>query len=555
MELRWYQQEAVEAVWRSMRDGNHPCVVAPTGAGKSLIIAEIARQARKWNGRSIILAHRKELLEQNASKIAKLLPGEKVGVYSAGLKRRDTKPDIIVAGIQSIYKRACLLDARHVCVIDEAHLISPDEGTMYKEFLDELQKINPSLRIVGLTATPYRTGEGSVTDGGILNDICYEVPVRRLLEEGYLCQLTNKPTTQVDMRAVDVRRGEYVAKQMEDAFTQGTRVQTACKEIVSMAADRKSVLVFTCGVNHAQLVADELERLTGEDVGLVTGETEPLLRASTLRRFQDGSLRWLVNVNVLTTGFDAPNIDCIAVMRATVSPGLFAQIVGRGFRIHPSKQDCLILDFGGNCQRHGPLDDPEYGRRVKSQSSREAGDAPVKICPKCQAEIGISCVWCPECGGMVREATEPNHEEKADTNAELLKEDKPPEEFQVIEVSMRRHISKDENKHDTLRVDYLVQREEGGNLSEFTISEWVCLDHEAGVFPRRRAMQWAALHTIAEVEGVQHAEILFLSGAMRTPTRITAKRHEKWWRVIDRQFEDERPTEWTEIELEEEEAF
>lgn len=553
MELRWYQEEAVASVWESMRRGCNPCVVAPTGSGKSLIIAEIARQARKWGGRSIILAHRKELLEQNASKISTLLPGETVGVYSAGLRRRDTKPDIIVAGIQSIYKRACELDARHVCVIDEAHLISPDEGTMYKEFLDELKRINPYLKIVGLTATPYRTGEGSVIDGGMLNEICYEVPVRRLVDEGYLCQLTNKPTTQVDMRAVDIRRGEYVAKQMEDAFTQGNRVQIACREIVNMTTDRKSILVFTCGVAHAQLVTDELERLTGEEVGLVTGETESLLRASLINRFQDGSLRWLVNVNVLTTGFDAPNIDAIAVMRATVSPGLFAQIVGRGFRIHPSKANCLILDFGQNCERHGPLDDPQYGRKPKPDQNRESGSV-VRACPACQEEIPISAIWCPSCGMMVREPSEPKHEEKADTQADLLKAEHPPEDFIVIEVNVARHISRKADKPDTLRVDYLVQREEGGNLSELKISEWKCFNHSEG-WAIRDARKWAALHTIAQIEGVEHGVLLFNSGAMRMPTRIRAKRDGKFWRVIDRHFEDDRPTSWQELEPEEEEVF
>lgn len=354
------------------------------------------------------------------------------------------------------------------------------------------------------------------------------------------------------MRAVDIRRGEFVSKQMEDAFMQGDRVQIACREAVSMSADRKSILVFTCGVVHAQLVADELERLTGEEIGLVTGDTEPLLRSSTLNRFQEGSLRWLVNVNVLTTGFDAPNIDCIAVMRATVSPGLFAQIVGRGFRIHPSKKNCMILDYGQNCERHGPIDDPDYGRKSKRRSSESHGTA-MKPCPGCQQEISIACVWCPNCGMMVMVESEPNHEESADTNANILNAANPPEDFLVIEVSMARHISRKEDKPNTLRVDYLVQREEGGNLSEMKISEWVCLNHDSPV--KYRARRWAAEHTIADVEDVDHGVMLFKAGAMRTPSMITARREGRFWRIVDRRFDEERPSHWKEFELEEEEAF
>lgn len=559
MQLRWYQEAAVEAAWNTIRYGKcNPCIVVPTGGGKSWIIAELVRQTIEvWGGRVLVLQHRKELIEQNAEKIRALLPGVPVGIYSAGLKQKETCHEIVVAGIQSAYKQACAFDRRHIVIVDEAHLIPNSETTMYRTFLDELAAVNPGLRIIGLTATPYRTGEGLVTDGGVLDQICYEVPVRQLIAEGFLCELTSKPSEmKISMEAVHIRKGEYVQKEMEDTFLAGRRVQDACKEIVARCHDRRSVLIFTSGIAHAERVRETLETLTGERVDQVTGQTLPLERAATLDAFKEGRIRWLVNIDVLTTGFDATRIDAIAVLRATQSPGLFAQICGRGFRIDPSKKNCLILDFGGNVDRHGPLDSPMYGR--SSGSMRDGkGEAPMRNCHECAERVPLGNHWCPFCGAMLREPEEqqePKHEAVPDEASHILVE---PEWQFVVEVSMNYHISKKEGRLPTLRVNYVVQAaENGGNLSEKTISEWICIDHDG--YARQKAERWWAEHSHLECPTDIHECITaWKQGALRMPIKILAMQDGRWWRVLDREFETERPTEWHAELVEEEfdEAF
>ncbi len=331
MELRPYQREAVEAVWRYLRerDGN-PCVVLPTAAGKSHIIATICQEAvQRWNGRVLILAHVKELLEQAADKLQRTAPDLPVGIYSAGLKRRDLGYAVTIAGIQSVYEKACDVGPMDLVIVDEAHLIQPgeDEGR-YGQFVRDARVINPHLRIIGTTATPFRMRTGPIcTPNGILNEICYEVSVRELIVQGYLCPLRTKAGTQrPDYDQLHVRGGEFVADEVEALMDDDALVGSACREIVEHTQNRKSVLIFASGVQHGQHIVRVLEQSNKADCGFVCGETPPSDRSAILRRFREGALKYLCNVNVLTTGFDAPNIDCVALVRPTLSPGLYYQM-------------------------------------------------------------------------------------------------------------------------------------------------------------------------------------------------------------------------------------
>ena len=175
MQLRPYQQEAVEAVYEHLRTSDdNPCIVLPTGCGKGVIIAKIVHDAISlWNGRVIILAHVKELLEQNAEKIKAFCHDIPIGIYSAGLNSRDTEENVIVAGIQSVYDKACELGPFDVVIIDEAHLISFEGDGMYRTFLKDMKVINPTFRVVGLTATPFRMKGGLICqEENFLNEVC-----------------------------------------------------------------------------------------------------------------------------------------------------------------------------------------------------------------------------------------------------------------------------------------------------------------------------------------------------------------------------------------------
>jgi len=531
--LRPYQHAATESTWSFLcsRPGN-PVIELPTGAGKSLCLADLARRAVSAAGRVICLAHRSELLTQNAEKMRALLDVP-VGLYSAGLRRWDDASPVVCAGIQSCFRKAALFGARHLCLVDEAHLVA-DEG-MYRTFLDELRAINPRLRVVGMTATPYRLSDGPICrPDGIFQEISYSASVATLIADGFLCPIVSRATETIDVSALHVRQGEFIASEMEAAFL--PKVSSAVREIVSQSSGRRSVLVFCCGINHAEMVAAELERLTGEEVGIVHGQTPPVVRAGFLSAFREQRLRWVVNVDVLTTGFDAPCIDCIAVLRATKSPGLFAQICGRGFRLHPAKANALILDFGGNVERHGPLDSPTYGKMIKPRGDG-TGEGPTKSCPNCEEIVAAGAARCP-CG-FAFPARQPNHEETAGVADLLTAPPSPPEWFEVETVKYSEHRKRNApDAPPTLRADYECRRE-GGNLTE-TISEWVCLEHSG--FAGDKAALWWRARSFAEIPATV-AEATGLTASLGCPRRIQAHREGKFWR-IDAADGIEKPEEW-----------
>ena len=523
MQLRWYQHEAVEAAYNFLctQVGN-PLICLPTGSGKSLVIAEIARRAvEDYKGRVLVLQHRKELISQNADKVRKLI-SIPVGEYSAGLRRYATAEDIVLCGIQSVYNKATLFDARNLIIIDEAHLCSPDDESMYQTFFSDMRAVNPHIRFVGLTATPFRTGEGALCKiNGVFQNLVYDAPIKKLMEEGFLCRVTNKPAVhEVDTSNLHMRYGEFIAREVETLFG-GLATAEACKEILQACVGRRSIMVFCSSVKHAEGVVSTFRTLTDDRIEMVEGGTTPLERAEALSGFVSQDIRILVNVDVLTTGFDAPCVDAIAILRATASPGLFAQIVGRGLRTHVSKADCLVLDFGENIKRHGPIDAIDYGKeRVKGTWTQlDEG----KECPNCQFVNPIRNQAC-QCGFRFS-VRAPKHEEQADTVAQIISE---PERFEVESVVYSRHQK--EGKLPSLRVDYRFS----GNMQNY-ISEWVCLEHSG--FARRKAETWWAIR--CELDAPTSVdEALTLTKAIAVPKSIVAVREGKFWRVVEAEIEE-----------------
>lgn len=522
MQLRDYQQESCDAVWEWLKSGRgNPLVVLPTGAGKSLVIAELCREAvETYDGRVIVLQHRKELIEQNAAKLRSL--GVPLGLYSAGLNRRQINEPVILAGIQSVYSKALDFGRRHLVVIDEAHLVG-QEG-MFQQFLTELSTVNPGLKVVGLTATPFRTGEGSLV-GGLWSGVCYEAKIPRLIADGYLCPITNQPSaTRYETEGLHIRAGEFIESEMAALFDDERKIDGATKEVQQATLDRHSVIVFCSGVNHAFHVA---ERLNG---AVIHGGTLPLERSQILEDFKNGRIKFLCNCDVLTTGFDAPNIDAVVLLRATLSPGLFCQMAGRGFRLHPSKTDCLILDFGGNIGRHGPLDAIDFGK----VTAKGTGEAVEKVCPGCDEAVAAGVRVC-SCG-FIFPPPELKHDETADTASAVLAK---PETFAVSNWVFSRHAKKEPN---SLRVTYFLE----GDL-QTCIEEWVCLEHEG--FARAKADKWWAEHSDDDLDSVSEAlrELgreadridaalaLERDGQVKRPLTITAIRDGRWWRVLSRE--------------------
>lgn len=550
---RYYQSGANAAVWKYLcEDCGNPLAVLPTGAGKSLLIALLIQQARAFDGRVIVLQHRKELIEQNAAELRELMHGVDIGIYSAGLKSRQTTHDVLMAGIQSIYKKAAEIGERHLIIIDEAHLVSEKDETMYGQFLNELKSLNPRCRVVGLTATPFRTGEGPLCGRTkLFQRIVYEAFTGDLIEQGFLCPITNKPAdAEVNTDGIKTRGGEFIESDMQAVFNTEDNVKAACRETIEKCHDRHSILIFASGVKHAEEIAGVISVETNQRVGLVTGETLDMERAGILADFKSQSLRWLVNCDVLTTGFNAKCVDAIAIMRATMSPGLFAQIVGRGLRLHPSKENCLILDFGENIKRHGSIDDKNFGRASEAKRGQAARAAAIngrgKPCPACGLDVPSNAREC-ECGFIFPV----NHQGTSDGSSQLTGQ-MPPEVWNVVSVGWGKHKKRgDDEAPPTLRIDYECRPVDSeGGLLKTKISEWVCIEHEG--FARVKACLWWQARSIAEVPStVDDALSLLNRGAGRMAAQLTTTKDGKYTRIQSCEFVDERPEEWNE-ETEEE---
>lgn len=529
MILRPYQQQAVEAVYRHLRTReDNPVVVLPTGSGKSPIMATLCADAvNLWNGRVLILAHVKELLEQMYHTLHTIDPDLDVGLYSAGLKRRDTEHPVIIAGIQSIYKKACQIDPFDMVIVDEAHCIPPEGDGAYQRFLSESKVVNPHLRVVGLTATPYRMTTGMICrPDHFLNHICFEVGVRELIRDGYLCPLRTKASKErINTDSLHIRAGEFITSEVEELMDTEDRVRAACREILDYTRDRHSVLIFASGVAHGKHIRGVMEELSHTECGFVSGDSPPGWRKKMLDDFKSGTLKYLCNVNVLTTGFDAPNIDCIALLRPTMSPGLYSQMVGRGFRLHPSKQDCLVLDFGGNVLRHGPVD----AIRVR-EPSRNKGEPPAKECPECNELIHAAYMLCPGCGYMFPEPNRGQHDHTA-SQEDVLSEIEV-QEFMVQEVLYSVHTKKGAGPDDpkTMRVQYKV------GFGHY-ISEWVCFEHSG--FAHHKAVQWWSRRCGEPVPSSSGQAVdIALMGFLEEPEKIITQRlpGEKFERIVHYEF-------------------
>ena len=525
MHLRPYQQDAIDAAYRHLRErDDNPVVVIPTAGGKTPILATICRDAvARWNGRVLVVSHVKELLQQAVDKLKQVCPELPVGVYSAGLNRRDTAHRVIVAGIQSIYKRACELDSFDLIIVDEAHLIPTDGDGMYRQFLAEAKVLNPHLRVIGLTATPYRLDAGPICSADhFLNAICYEIGIKELIRDGFLCPLVSKSgVAKVDTSSLHVRGGEFMADEVEDLMDQDAVVEAACREIVDYTGDRNACLIFAAGVKHGRHVAATLLAKHGIECGFVCGDTPAGERDELLARFRGDKasglfprapLRYLCNVNVLTTGFDAPHIDCVALLRPTMSPGLYYQMVGRGFRLHPSKQNCLVLDFGGNVLRHGPVDQI----KVKEKAGTGAGAAPAKECPECHSVVAAGYAACPDCGFVFPVPERQSHEAQA-SDAGVLSGQVTNTKFRVSDVYYSVHTKRGASEGDpkSMRVDYKV------GWHEYK-SEWICFEHEG--YARQKAVAWWKRRSPDPVpDTAERAVELAQCGALATTTAITVR--------------------------------
>lgn len=575
-QLRPYQNDAVQATLRHFRQERSPAVIVlPTGAGKSLVIAELARLAK---GRVLVLAHVRELVEQNHAKY--LAFGLKAGIYSAGLGRKDQDDKVIFGSIQSIaradqefFKDFSLL------IVDECHRVSDEGETQYQHVIGLLQEANPDLAILGLTATPYRLGLGWIYEFNaskkelkssqprFFKKCIFELSIQKMIDEGFLTPPVriDSPVASYDFSSLELKGGRFVISEIEKTLKDQKRITPLIMQnIVDMAKDRQGVMIFTSSVRHATEIMASLPPYVS---ALVVGDTSSQDREETILAFKERKLKFLVNVSVLTTGFDAPHVDVIAILRPTESVSLYQQIVGRGLRLSPGKQDCLILDYTGQahdvfapevgnarpnsqseivavpCPACGHINDfwgikdegeiiEHYGRKCQG-----AFEAPVtgevaacgyrfrfKVCSDCGAENDIAARVCHECAHTLVDADQRLKDVMALKDAHIMRVD-----------SMAFHEFRDKKGRHRLEVDYFDA--DGEVLKEFfdlSTREEI----KAFEFNFLRA-HWRVPGHLPDVRGIR--DVLDLRSRLRMPAYVVARKQKQDWKVREKIFGDVSP--------------
>lgn len=469
---RYYQIEAFESIigYICRNEKMHPLVALPTGTGKSLVIAMLIEYARReWNINVLVLSHTEDILKQDYDSVKSLID-EPIGLYSAGLDSKTILP-VTIAGIQSVFRKPELFVQFDFVIIDEAHLINLQDETMYKKFLGMVGQV-----YCGLTATPYRLKDGYIygQKHSLFNDLVCDYTTlgrfNKLIEDGYLSPLKTLQTQlEFETDKLHKRGGDFIEKEMSLAFDKEEITNAAVDEIIEIGIKRdyKKWLIFAIDINHAEHIAERLIQ-KGISTGLVHSKMT-FDKQTTLEKHKNGIYRALVNVNMLTTGYNDPSIDLIGMLRPTDSPVLHVQTAGRGTRIYEGKSHCLFLDFAGNTKRLGAINNIQI--RSKKKLKDGTGAMITKTCPECSLIVAPAVKFC-ECGYEFQFTT---RLENKIFNGDII-ETGAPKWYNVVNVMYQ--LKHKNNMPDTIQVLYVC------GVKVFT--ELWCLDHKG--YARQRAV-------------------------------------------------------------------
>jgi len=526
IELREYQSRALSMLydWLEKNTG-HPCVVLPTGSGKSIVIAELCRRAiTEWpETRIVMLTRSVELINQNAEKLRSIWPNAPMGIYSASAGKKQLGEPITIGGPLSIVRVTKKIGHCDLLLVDEAHDISHNDEGSYRKIINELMAINPSMRVIGFTASPFRLGHGMITDKPAIFDALIEpVSIEELIFKGYLATLRSKQTNfKLDTSSVHKRGGDFIESELQAAVDTSDNNKAMIDEVIKRADGRKSWMFFATGVQHAEHLRDILLS-RGVSAVSVIGDMAKKEREQSIADFKSGKITAITQVGCLNVGFDHPAIDLLVMARPTMSPGLYLQQAGRGMRIHPEKADCLVLDFAGVVETHGPITAVQPPKKAGSGE----GEAPVKVCDTCNELCPISARQCPACGAEFP-APEPKKFHLHTDDIMGIE----AQELEVTEWNWRKHVSKASGK-EMLAVTYY------GALSDKPITEYLPINHEgyAGQKALERLVEAKRQSCAPNTEESSLDGIADAMNKGAAPATITYKQDGKFYRVLTRSW-------------------
>jgi DNA repair protein RadD len=474
-EDRKYQTDAVTSLLKSLYYDPHchPVIAVPTGAGKTVIIGRFVYKYLEWKPRVdvLILSHTETIVYQDYLALKKFFPGINIGLYSSGLGSK-TIEKITVAGIQSVYKKPHLFKDVGLVIVDECHTVPSKGNGMYRQLFKEIKATR-----VGMSATVFRTGTGYVYQGkgALFNKLSFDLSTldgfNSLVEGGYLTKLLSKPPgMELNTEGLRTSAGDFNLKDMSQKFDRIEITNKAIDELVKFGKNYKSWLVFAINIKHADHIYNELKTR-----GIPTEVLHSKNKKNggiAKKKFIQGKARALVSVGMITTGFDAPNVDLIALLRPTKSPVLHVQMIGRGLRVAEGKDHCLVLDFAGNVKRLGPVNSVQVPKKKGKRSKK--GDPIVKQCPVCGCLYHPSVKVCLACGHVFTF----KENIKAHFGKEEVVAKSKTKWVKVIKVQY--DIHKKHNRPDSLKVTYFC------GLT--TAAEYICYDHEG--YAGYKALNW-----------------------------------------------------------------
>ena len=535
---RDYQIDAVNSIfnyWSANNNQGNPVVVMPVGSGKSLTMAHFVRTCEDKFGQHLskilIVTHVKELIEQDYQAVVDYWNGANIGIYSASLKAKCTQNKIICCGVQSIAKNYKELGKVNCIIIDECHLVPVKQETTYRRLIAGLKELNPKLKVVGFTGTPYRLDCGLITENGIFDDIVFNMCTvewfQWLIDNHYLCDaIPKRPDFQIDVKDVGIRGGEFIEKELQLACDKEEVTRLALTETIKLAQDRKHWLVFCTGVEHANHVCDFLN---AHDVPctVISGDLDMTTRNERIEGFKSGKYRVCANVNVLSTGFNFPDIDCLVMLRPTQSVSLYIQACGRGIRYSPNKENCLVLDFAGNVARLCCINDPAKKKKKKQKVSGELGNAPVKVCPKCHTYVPASANVCPCCNYEFPKVTQLT----AHASLKEIIKRKTAEAEKVFEVSKVSYAKINTKNGVQLLATYFSGVQKVGQ-------DWINLESQKS-FSANIAKTWINYRNKTDYfpKNTQELLVMCLKGDFKEPKKIAVKVTNGYNRIVRYEFD------------------
>jgi len=504
-----YQKECLDAIWYNIKE--HVLVSLPTGTGKSLVQAYFIKDALKYQDTKIVVAvPSKELVQQNYDELKENFPEVNASIYCAGLKNKDATGDVVIGTIHSLINAD--FDKIDIVIIDEVHLLPHRQEGRYHDFL----AFYPNARVVGLTATPYRLSGGYLYDNNeIFTTLHYEAKIKDMIKQNYLSPvISSGAKKEIDTSNIKKTAGEYNKKSLEEAFITQDVTSFAVQDFTYKAMNRKHILIFACGIEHANLI---YKILSNSEV--LTGKSKD--REEIIQRFKDGKTRYLINVGVLTTGFNFPALDCIVLLRSTLSTSLFIQMVGRGTRIFPNKDNCLLLDYGKNVETHGTIDNV-FPIIMGARKSKRAWK-----CDVCSTHNPYTTLECSQCD-FVREKIERNSAGNIEAfcyNGEVISGRDEVQAIDVVSMRCFKHISRAGN--DCIKVSYKTNNIAGDVINEYIFPE-------GNGMLRNRFKEFCVLHGIMPTSDTD--QFFEIKDELITPKVLIYKRDGNFKNIVDKLF-------------------